>query len=438
MIRRNPLTPRISSPLLTNKHPRKYIPPSTSVTTSLPSLPSRPSRTPSLPRPRKMTTCTSSSQTPWQPCSLPAPAWRPPADAHSTSTVTDSGASASPCSSPRDSDSDLSPRDSPPPRSVWPTDEFGDDYELASPFDRKTLSVASRALPRCAVINFSKNGDNLRWAPCATQNASGVAARVHNFEDAFSLEEFSSRALPVVWHARGGNPRLSGSGKEGEEAREEKEIQRTRTKSSLSASQKSLIRPPGMKKTMVIAHEFRRPSFWTLLAHSNKIQKTRAQRLAEKEMQEDQKAARAKKTTSWSTRIRSVLRRSQASKKGEGKRKGDSLFRRIVEKGGTKEVKHPEPKRKPKEEATKLLHVEEKRHADRKVLGTGRERRENVGSIRMKKRAVGRLSADVPKRGTGHRRARSSMGPSKKTDELGKPSSSQDDQYVTFMTSALC
>lgn len=66
-----------------------------------------------------------------------------------------------------------------------------------------------RTLPRCAVVNFHKDGDNLNWKPRVAQNLSGLPARAHNFEDAFSLEEFSSTTLPVVWTATGGNPRLS-------------------------------------------------------------------------------------------------------------------------------------------------------------------------------------------------------------------------------------
>lgn len=57
-------------------------------------------------------------------------------------------------------------------------------------------------------MNFHKEGDTLRWAPRVSHNVSGVPARVHNFEDAFTLEEFSSAALPVLWHATGGNPRV--------------------------------------------------------------------------------------------------------------------------------------------------------------------------------------------------------------------------------------
>lgn len=52
-------------------------------------------------------------------------------------------------------------------------------------------------LPRCAVVNFRKDGAALAWSPRLSQNLGGLAARVNNFEDAFSLEEFSSRALRV-------------------------------------------------------------------------------------------------------------------------------------------------------------------------------------------------------------------------------------------------
>lgn len=95
----------------------------------------------------------------------------PPPPRHSSSTITASPvttpSSTSPCST-----SPSNPR-TPPPRPQTPTAK----------------------LPRCAVVNFRKDGSSLAWAPRLSHNRGGIAARVHNFEDAFSLEEFSSRAL---------------------------------------------------------------------------------------------------------------------------------------------------------------------------------------------------------------------------------------------------
>lgn len=51
----------------------------------------------------------------------------------------------------------------------------------------------------------------MRWAPRVSQTVGGVSARVRGFDDAFTLEEFSSTALPVVWRATGGNPCMSRS-----------------------------------------------------------------------------------------------------------------------------------------------------------------------------------------------------------------------------------
>lgn len=365
---------------------------------------------------------------------------------HSSSTVTDSGGSASnspsnsPCSSRDGSDTDLlSPRSSPPPRGAWPSDEFDEDYDLASPFSRKAVSVASRALPRCAVVNFSRDGDNLRWAPRATQNASGVAARVHNFEDAFSLEEFSSRALPVVWHAHGGNPRLSSALREEQMNHANKDNSTPRTKSSLSASQKSMVKSPSVKRTMVLAQEIRRPSFWSLLAHNNRIQKSRAQRLADQEIEQEKKAAQAKKSP-WSARIKAVMMRGTQDKSAHGK-KGGSVFRRFVERRSAK----VEPK-KVVVEQKKVVVEQKKRTIERDLSKAGIDREEKPGSIRLRKRAgVGRMSADMSKLGDNSRRVRSSLtGTSKKkaegnaTTTTTTTGTSQDDQYVTFMTSAVC
>lgn len=52
-----------------------------------------------------------------------------------------------------------------------------------------------RSLPRCGVVRFRREGDTVQWAPRVTSNTSGLAARVLCFEEAFMLEEFSSRAL---------------------------------------------------------------------------------------------------------------------------------------------------------------------------------------------------------------------------------------------------
>lgn len=374
------------------------------------------------------------ASTPWQPRSLRGPSWPPtsPAhDVHSTSTVTDdSAASASSASSRSSRDgvdvdvNDLSPRSSPTPHTVWVPDEFDDDYELASPFSRKAASVASRALPRCAVVNFRREGDNLRWAPRVTQNASGVAARVHNFEDAFSLEEFSSRALPVVWQGRGGNPRLSSAVREEEADQAQGNMDKTpRSKSSMSSSQKSLMKSPSIKRTMALAQEIRRPSFWSLLAHNNRIQKNRAQRLAHDDRPVEEKTDVMPRKGAWSAIIKAVMKRGAgAQEKGK---KTASLFRRFVERRGTK--------------AEKGLFQEEERPEDRDSSRLAPNREEKLGTIRLRRKNGARMSADVSGLGDGGRRVRSSLtGVSKKKAEENAPATSQDDQYVTFITSALC
>lgn len=89
------------------------------------------------------------------------------------------------------------------------TTTFADDENHQMHLASNNQMMKRNGLPRCAVVNFQKEGDTLRWAPRVSHNVSGLPARVHNFEDAFTLEEFSSTALPVVWHATGGNPRIS-------------------------------------------------------------------------------------------------------------------------------------------------------------------------------------------------------------------------------------
>lgn len=53
--------------------------------------------------------------------------------------------------------------------------------------------MSRSTLPRCAVVNFRREGDVVRWTPRARENTGGMAARVRNFDDAFQLEELSSR-----------------------------------------------------------------------------------------------------------------------------------------------------------------------------------------------------------------------------------------------------
>ncbi len=72
-------------------------------------------------------------------------------------------------------------------------------------------SSTHSSLPRCAVVRYRREGNKVHWTPCGPP-ASPVAARVRNFEDAFELEEFSSRALnsnrsyPIVLPSGGDIP----------------------------------------------------------------------------------------------------------------------------------------------------------------------------------------------------------------------------------------
>lgn len=117
-------------------------------------------------------------------------------DIRSTSTVTTSTRSDSPGSSASSQGNSINSRFSTQSQSLSPTiDEF-------DPRSHAALLELSRnpprPLPRCAVVNFRKEGNHLRWSSKAAYNTGGVAARVGNFEESFLLEEFSSRALPSV------------------------------------------------------------------------------------------------------------------------------------------------------------------------------------------------------------------------------------------------
>lgn len=56
-------------------------------------------------------------------------------------------------------------------------------------------SMSKSSLPRCAVVNFRRDGDQVHVTPRAYRNNGGMACRVLKFEDAFQLEELSSRTF---------------------------------------------------------------------------------------------------------------------------------------------------------------------------------------------------------------------------------------------------
>ena len=55
--------------------------------------------------------------------------------------------------------------------------------------------MSKSSLPRCAVVNFRRDGDQVHVTPRAYRNNGGMACRVLKFEDAFQLEELSSRTF---------------------------------------------------------------------------------------------------------------------------------------------------------------------------------------------------------------------------------------------------
>lgn len=58
-----------------------------------------------------------------------------------------------------------------------------------------SLTLEPPSLPRCAVLNYRKEGDLVHWNSCVLRNYGGIAARVRNFDEAFELEEFSSQQI---------------------------------------------------------------------------------------------------------------------------------------------------------------------------------------------------------------------------------------------------
>lgn len=83
-------------------------------------------------------------------------------------------------------------RTPPSPRRVRAWD--ADDSPLSSDALEADLARKS-SLPRCAVVHFRREGDVVRWTPRARENTGGMAARTRDFDDAFQLEELSSRTF---------------------------------------------------------------------------------------------------------------------------------------------------------------------------------------------------------------------------------------------------
>lgn len=115
--------------------------------------------------------------------------------------------SLSPLTSP-----DRTPVSTPSPRSTDRTQWFSAWNYVDSPVSSHDLgssqsqsqsqtqlqhsqSMSRASLPRCAVVNFCRDGDVVRWTPRARENTGGMAARVRDFDDAFQLEELSSRTF---------------------------------------------------------------------------------------------------------------------------------------------------------------------------------------------------------------------------------------------------
>lgn len=402
------------------------------------------------------------NDSPWIGNSINHPVRRAPTsvtDVHSTSTVTaTTGSSDSERSSHDDAPSTPSPRTDRQPLSLrWPLDEYcaADDLRPATP--RKALSshaASGRVLPRCGVLNFCKEGDSLRWAPRVTQNCGGVAARVHNFEDAFSLEEFSSRALPIVWQSTGANFRLSSAHEDPDDRADAEEIvkyncdkinnleqsvsEKSLSEKSLrcgSGSSKCVKESSSFRRTIAVANEMRRPSFWSLLAITNKCNKSRAHRRLrgnEESVSLEQPSeldSRGSKMSGINALIRSFVGRDVNCDDGHPrfarKAKKTFLFKKFVE------------RKKNKTDVGLSDDADTARVDDTSKSTKGAGQR--GGAIRMRRKHA-RVQQPVHSTKDGvlpGRRVRSSMGGHrrKKRDDSGSVISSQDDQYVTFITS---
>lgn len=258
----------------------------------------------------------------------------------------------------------------------------------------------------------------------------------------------------MVWQSTGGNPRLSaaidetphgasceshtlGEGdmkkpKVGGQSASEKNFAERSFRSG-HGSQRSISKSPSFKRTMVMANEMRRPSFWSRLAQNNKYRGNAHSRLQGEDKGRGQSSGRAEgmtrgfKKSTWNAVLKAVTRKNMPDGDTEVARKSGkkgSLFRRLVDR------KHG------KDDVRREGSAETGRVEDRvKSVKLADER---GGAIRMRrKNGVGRQSVDSARDGfLPGRRVRSSLSGAARTKSEVSPTS-QDDQYVTFMTSVV-
>ena len=223
-----------------------------------------------------------------------------------------------------------------------------------------------------------------------------------------------------------------------------------------------MVNSPSFKRAVAIANEVTRPSFWSILAHTNKYQKTKAKaRIHNDEIPGGRESASAtsadrKKGTAVKKRIWSGLsgkripklqraghRESTDEKKAKGKKSNTSLFRKLVSQLERRNGKKTSPSAAAASAAAATTSTATARESqDRSKESTKAFRRSLDAAIgndslkfhgRSKSLWKPARNADYEHPG---RRVMSSLTGSanRKTRDLENVNAG-DDQYVTFITS---
>lgn len=200
-------------------------------------------------------------------------------------------------------------------------------------------------------------------------------------------------------------------------------------------SSNSVKRSSSFKRTVVVANELRRPSFWSMLASTNKYSKMGAhERLRADDKGEplrkqlSEHTPRGSKRSTWHALVRAFVRRSTSDENdnpNSSKKSANriSLFKRFVERKSSN-MEH---------NSSRHTKTERTHDTTRPAKSPG----QRGGTIRMRRKHVAvRDSIDSSRDGfLPGRRVRSSLGAPGKKDDTASIVSSLDDQYVTFITS---
>lgn len=248
---------------------------------------------------------------------------------------------------------------------------------------------------------------------------------MHDFADAFELEEFSSRALPYY------------QCKSPIEVEEIPLVYRTdKDNASSSASQRSLVRSDSAKKTVVLAAEIARPSFWSLLAHTNRYQRTKARLHAEDSYRNLKAFARNIENEvklSGSRRSTRRYRRNGKSATSLFRRLWKTLDRRSSKKqqAAKQHEKEPEKENQLEDEGPSKTSSSEQTSED-----TSSDSKARIVFEKPKPPLFAKSRPSDVQGFPSSRRAVSSMS-GRRERKKSQPGAVNDDQYVTFITSVV-